>query len=337
VHWCGSLNTAYEFQEDRIAGFLSDLWSNGAAASRVKSSLSVLEVTKKVMFPTRPALLQNGLIRSLIDAVVVDKPVKRKGPDKGETPFYDPARISTYWSQQDDNATLPIERLRAKAISLLMMDLFLRSSDTMQFTFEETYFESGGMGQPDSKGLKTSKSVLFKVTGLKEHRSQKIRWSQFRVPCICNMFKGSCSCCTLQVYLHRSRVRRATVKKVVQITSDGEKRLVQPIWITHNKNKARALSKDALRNDLKKTMEASGIDTKYWTPHTLRGATTSKCLNIGLESNRVMEHGRWITWQTIKKHYYRIDFYEESSDSNKNLPIWQALRIPGTTVDVTKE
>ena len=64
-----------------------------------------------------------------------------------------------------------------------------------------------------------------------------------------------------------------------QTTSDGSRRQVKGIFVTH-KNKAKTLSKDRLRNDIKWVMQASGINTEIWTPHSLRGATASKCINL---------------------------------------------------------
>jgi len=142
VKYCQpSLSRAYDFVEDQIAGFISKLWKEGAAASRIKATLSVLEVTKKQSYPNRPPLLDNGLIRSLIDAVVVDRPVKKKGPDGVLVPFYDVEKIFRFWASQPCNEGLRIEVLRKKAVSLLVVDLFLRGSDVFHFTVEETHFE----------------------------------------------------------------------------------------------------------------------------------------------------------------------------------------------------
>jgi hypothetical protein len=123
IEWCRpSLAGVYNLDEDSVAGFISSLWAKGAAAARVKSTLSVLETTKKVLYPQRTPFLNNGLIRSLIDAAVVNRPVKRRGPQDGALPFYDVARIFDYWSRSDDNSTLPMTTLRAKTASLLTID-----------------------------------------------------------------------------------------------------------------------------------------------------------------------------------------------------------------------
>src|SRR4051812_7244119 len=87
--------------------------------------------------------------------------------------------------------SLPMETLRKKAISLLVMDLFL--------TEEGTHFESGAV-EGDTK---STKSVCFKVSGLKEHRSQGLRYSMLRLPCQKN-YAASCTC-TLEIYMQRSR------------------------------------------------------------------------------------------------------------------------------------
>jgi len=331
LEWCQpSLERAMNFDEDSVAGFLSHMWQQEAAASGVKAAVSVLEVTKRILLPGRRAFLDNGLIRSLIEAVVVDRPVKKRGPKGAVVPFFDVTKIHLYWARQVGNDKLAIDVLRKKAVSLLVVDLFLRCSDLMQFTEAETHFESVAI-----EGRGQVKSVSFKVTGLKEHRTQHLRWSHFRLACICkDGFAPSCTCCTLERYLHRSKKRRDATPSISQTTSEGSVREVRPLFVTH-KNKAKALSKDRLRNDIKDAMGMSGID-EAWTPHSLRGASASKCLNLGLDSKRVLEHGRWTSWQTFKKHYYRIEFVNEASTSHSNLPFWKALRTPTTPVDTTK-
>lgn len=73
------------------------------------------------LFPERSPLLNNGLIRSLIEAAKVDRPVKKKGPSvgKGDAPYYDVASIFSFWSQQAEQ--LPLYMLRKKVACLLTM------------------------------------------------------------------------------------------------------------------------------------------------------------------------------------------------------------------------
>ena len=134
--------------------------------------------------------------------------------------------------------------------------------------------------------------------------------------------------------MQRSQSRRKEAGLDTLVTSDGDKVEVRRLFVTH-KNKVKPLSLDRLRNDLKWTMGESGLNVKDWTPHSLRGASASKCINIGLDSARVLEHGRWLSWQTFKKHYLRIDFFGQSSQNNHNLPVWKALRTPVTSVDTS--
>jgi hypothetical protein len=89
---------------------------------------------------------------------------------------------------------------------------------------------------------------------------------------------------------------------------------------------------DRLRNDLRETMLESGVE-EGWTPHALRGASASKCINLGLDTERVLSHGRWANMATLKKSYFRPDFFCESSSDNLHLPIWRALRLPVRRVD----
>ena len=119
-----------------MAAFISNLWKEGASASKIKTALSVLETTKKVFFPERSPLLNNGLIRSLIEAAKVDRPVKKKGPSvgKGDAPYYDVASIFSFWSQQAEQ--LPLYMLRKKVACLLTIDPFLRAADLACFTEE---------------------------------------------------------------------------------------------------------------------------------------------------------------------------------------------------------
>lgn len=245
--WCQpSIEKAYKFDEDAVAGFISHLWQEGSTISKVRTSLSVLEVTKRVIFPERPPFLQNGLIRSLVEAARVDRPMRKKGPSgaKGElVPYFDVATITLFWRNQKPNDKLSLYSLRKKVATLLTIDLFLRGADLFSFTEEGISFERNPHGYP--------LAVHFKVTDLKEHRSQEIRWTNFRVECICQEFKDSCTCCAVDAYLRKSAKRRKKVEPVALVNSGGSEIQVRKLLITH-KNKARALSIDRLRHDLQR-------------------------------------------------------------------------------------
>src|SRR5690348_4281795 len=99
------------------SGIYFSLWDQGASASKVRNTLSVLEVTKRVLLPNRPPFLDNGIIRSFMEAARVDRPIRKKGPNggKGEVvPYFDVAKISSYWSHRSTNAKLPLYNLRKK-------------------------------------------------------------------------------------------------------------------------------------------------------------------------------------------------------------------------------
>jgi hypothetical protein len=135
--------------------------------------------------------------------------------------------------------------------------------------------------------------------------------------------------------MEKSSRRRKKVPLSTMITSDGTKVQERRLFITH-KNAAKAISLDRLRKDLRWTMEQSSIPDS-WTPHSLRGASASKCINLGLDQKRVLDHGRWTSFQTFRKHYLRTDFFKESSSSNCNLPIWKALRTPVTSIEMSSD
>lgn len=331
------MEVAIEFGEAKVASFLSETWKAGYSAGRIKMALSVLEVTRKVLWPSRASLLDNGLIRSLLDAVKVDRPLT-----KDTRPYFDVSIITTYWTRRVGNAELPLIHLRMKVISLLTVDLFLRASDVWNFTLAGTIFESGGVGDTKEREIEVSedrpeekcsyRSVFCKVGGLKEHRVQGKLWSYFRLPCICKAgFQNSCTCCALQVYIKRSARRRGKVPESDMRLGDGSTYKAKQIFLTH-KNKAKAMSLDGVRNDLKAVMEKSGVPDG-WSPHSLRGASSSKCVNFGISLQRVLDHGRWASPATFRKHYLRVHFYVEGTGENAVWPIWRAIRSRVTVLD----
>lgn len=131
MSFCGSSEVAQTFEASKVASFLTSQWEKGASASRVKASLSVLEVTKKILLPESRPLVEHGVVRTLLDAVKVDRPLA-----KDKRPYYDVSLITEYWSMYISNERLPIAELRRKVISLLAVDLFLRGADLLNFTAE---------------------------------------------------------------------------------------------------------------------------------------------------------------------------------------------------------
>ena len=79
-------------------------------------------------------------------------------------------------------------------------------------------------------------------------------------------------------------------------------------------------------------MEAAGIP-ESWRPHSLRGAVTSKLINLGVEEKRVLQFGRWSNAKTFRESYFRQSFYKEASARWNQEPIWEILRLPVTEVD----
>lgn len=107
--------------------------------------------------------------------------------------------------------------------------------------------------------------------------------------------------------------------------------MAHQLFLTH-KNKPKALSLDRIRNDLKLTMNDCGLK-KEWSPHSIRGASSSKCINLGLDLERVLNHGRWASAKTFYNHYLRVQFYVEGSSENAKWPIWRAVRERVQTLD----
>lgn len=324
------------FEEEKVAAFISELWKDGAVASKLKACLSVLEVTKRVVAPSRPPLLEYGLIKSLLEAAKVDRPQVRDS-----RPFFDPRLITELWHGYKANSRLTMLELRWKTLSLLVVDLFLRGADAYNFTEEGTHLEAGTEAAlpqvlvgsekkllPEKSGVK---SVFCKVGGLKEHRSQHILWSYFRVPCICKAgFSASCTCCALVCYLNRSKARRAKTAKSEIVLSDGSTFKARRLFVTHS-GPAGPLSLDRLRNDMRDIRLKCGLGD--WKTHSIRGAAASKCINMGVKWQRVLDHGRWASAATFKRHYLRLQFYAESSTEHEDWPIWKILRKSCSVID----
>ena len=75
-------------------------------------------------------------------------------------------------------------------------------------------------------------------------------------------------------------------------------------FITHGKPHHPA-SKDTLARWVKEVMQNSGIDTTVFKPHSTRGASNSKALQMGMPLEQVLKRGQWSNAYTFFQYYYR--------------------------------
>ncbi|KAG2223257.1 hypothetical protein INT45_006983 [Circinella minor] len=66
------------------------------------------------------------------------------------------------------------------------------------------------------------------------------------------------------------------------------------------------IKEGTLANVIKEVMSEAGIDTKKYTPHTIRSASSTFAVQQGIDINQVKEHANWsLTSNTFEQYYYR--------------------------------
>ena len=74
---------------------------------------------------------------------------------------------------------------------------------------------------------------------------------------------------------------------------------------------------------LKRFLDRAGIDTSIWTAHSIRGASTSKALKVGVSVQSILESANWKSVGTFRKFYNKpmhdgnADFQKKVLDSCK--------------------
>ncbi|CEI93114.1 hypothetical protein RMCBS344292_07357 [Rhizopus microsporus] len=81
-------------------------------------------------------------------------------------------------------------------------------------------------------------------------------------------------------------------------------------------SKLRPLNPISVANIVKKHMQAAGIDTKIYGPHSIRSASSTKATELGNKIDKTKKHANWsLSANVLERFYYKLS--HQHADSKK--------------------
>lgn len=253
-----------------VAGVATAMFAEKASASRVNSFLSMCSVTQQLLHPTRPPLKDDPVIVGIRAATRRLDSGKRVRPDH----YYDLNPIFTHLEAVHWGS--PVKQQKLKAITLLMIDLFARSSDLARIFREQIRFFDDRMELfiRYPKECKTDTSVAMTVYRYRADPD----W---------------CSVTAVQAYIDST-----STWDIDCVCEGGE--WFTPLFLHDSKSRGdsgalafRALHAQRISKLVKGLLNV--LFTSYeWPGHSLRGAASSKVINLRPDLRApVHSRGRW--------------------------------------------
>jgi hypothetical protein len=269
------------------------------------------------MLSTLKRLLQEDA-RPLTEEPVVQnirRAIRKKNPKKGiEGSYYSIYTIIQYVRGWGLNNTMPLTKLRDKCMMLLKIDAMARSADLEAIGYDTVSF--------------LDDRVLFQMWNTKEKKEEG--WTRATIGAVTSDI-GSCTVEALKEYVKRTKKCKRKEKTV------GEGKYAstfRPLFISSYPDGKiyPGIGKEAIAKAVKNIITACIVDDRKWTAHSIRGAASSKCYNLGCDLNRILTRGRWASSTTFINHYYRECTYVQRSEAHKLTPIETLLRMKADRV-----
>ena len=304
----------YDFDINHILGYVTEviIMERKNAAGSARTFISMCSITRSVWFPNEPALTDNPTIKAIEKGIV-----KTRGAAVRQKPatYFSLYQVFNWLKSLTNNdRECKIDILRDKLVVLMMLDGMARASDLSTITRDAITF-TDSLVQYSYYFTKEAKAPMEKATIINAYPEDR------RI----------CTVTVLKIYMERTkdyRIRR--VKHMIAGTDQWRTPLFVADYKTEGKHQPihnERISKIALR-----ALHGSGA--VEWTSHAIRGATTSKCVNLLSSTKpRVCKRARWATDETFIKSYFKECHYILAEDPRfRDMTLEQVIRYNATRV-----
>lgn len=247
--------------------------------------------------------------------------------------------VETYTAS--DYEKCPIVELRDKLILLLMIDGMARASDVATLSRKVEWInrskrlleEDEKAGRPDHTPGQ-AKLFYYNTKEQKTPRVSEVMFTEYKEnPRLCTVV-------CLDAYIMRTVHLTDKVEKVKRKVWEGGKQVekeVIPLLLSDYPKKETGkyfgLGAERIAKLAKRGLKYGRVDTNIYKAHSIRGASSSKLVNLCGEISIVTSVARWAKTDTFKKHYWRQCIYRETNPELRLLPICNLLRMHVTVVD----
>jgi len=281
-----------DFAPTNVARVLAHMISLKRAWSTIRGTLHAVSSVGHMVFPNRPKLSDDSVIRNILEGQRRLHPPKPTQPSQ----YYNLRTIFDFVARIDI-LTCDLQSLRRKMMFLLMCDAMCRPSDLACIDRDSIKFFS----EPDR--------FVFEFMSPKEQQHKA------RVPMLIQGVtdQAVCTCYSMRQY-----IRRTKGLDIVTIARDGFKFRPLFIGVPPKKTSANmiAIGSDRIGNIITELIADAIQPPKgsyKWTAKSIRGAASSKVVNMGNDSNRVLFRARWGAANTF------IQYYKKYYQQGKNL------------------
>jgi hypothetical protein len=288
--WCSSMGvSAFDFSVPYILRYVTEVLvgSRHVGHAACRAFLGTCTVTKMACFPDQPPLSDHPLIKAFKQGVAKTVP---SGGKVKPTTYFSLHRLFVHIASMSDNDdTCSIAVLRDKLILLLLIDGMARASDIETITREGIVFRD--------------QMVHFRYYWTKETKTPQ------EVPMSINDYPSQRSICTVTV-MRKYLARTASAQFPVATRSqwvEGKLLPRTPLLIQDHKKKGDTFFPVLGRERIAKiaVIALKAIGAEGYTAHNVRGASASKCRNLGSPFDTICARARWANEQTFLVSYYR--------------------------------
>ncbi len=273
-------------------------WQAGTIESAVSAACQATQLTHQVDISSQPLILQ---------AKKKMRHYTHRASKYCE--FYDPLPIFSMIQDWGDNETLTETQLRDKVLLLLRIDLMARSDDLVKLYRGTTTLEVG------EDHLRVRFVNLKQGEGFSE-------WIRVQA------YPDNPAICTVRAVAEYLKRTTEFESKSISITVNRGTFLSDPLIMSADA-KHTPLTPDTVGALTSRYLHQAGISKEY-TAHSLKGATISKALMMGVSMERLAPHARTKP-ETIRKHYQRLEVGSNREVTSRDLSVTHALRssLPG--------
>jgi hypothetical protein len=306
----------YDFDIANITTYLTEVMikENNNAAGRCKSFLSTCSVTRSVWLPNCAALADNSVIQGIRAGLDKTKSISLKKKPKA---YFSIFKLFQHLATMiDDDYKCSIDQLRDKLIVLMMIDGMARASDIASVTREGIIIEDKSVTF-DLYSTKESKALMEFQTSIGNYADNEL----------------ICTRTVMKHYLDRTTNSETIIESINHtINNNSVKRTPLFIYQFKTNDTYKGLGSERISKIAKLTLEAIG--EKEWKGHAVRGAASSKCVNLcHARRTEVCMRARWSSEATFMQSYHRFCNYKETNNIQfRELQLEYLLRFQATRV-----
>eukprot|EP01089_Gocevia_fonbrunei_P007184 TRINITY_DN1824_c0_g1_i2.p1 TRINITY_DN1824_c0_g1~~TRINITY_DN1824_c0_g1_i2.p1 ORF type:complete len:972 (+),score=163.13 TRINITY_DN1824_c0_g1_i2:748-3663(+) len=273
VQYCKETNTRWDVPDEQaITNWLAGAVNrkDGKKRSNIDGFRSAISTIFSITHEF--AIGKSTTVSRLVKGINLENPKK---PRYNE--IFDIDILLDWIKKQGSTDTLEDRTLRTKVILLIRICRFARSSDISKIIMKEFKIEEN--------------YITFRYLNPKgKHKGgfseiQKIEKFE-KVPELCPYL-------AIKEYLSRTENRRAKIKEENNQLIISEKGAIKP------------LKKETISKLCKEAMEKAGINTRIYKAASIRHASASKAVDLGMEIEEVLETGCWTSRAVFETYYNR--------------------------------